>query len=126
MAPVAVAPAMSADPEAIKRYYEYVDREAYDELFDLFADDVTYRRPGQEPIEGIDEFRRFYREVRTIERGTHAVDELIDDGETIAARGRFDGTLDGQQVEFGFVDVHRFNDDGEIESRWTYTDTGRV
>lgn len=126
MAPVAVAPAMSADPEAIERYYEYVDREAYDELFDLFADDVTYRRPGQEPIEGIDEFRRFYREVRTIERGTHAVDELIDDGETIAARGRFDGTLDGQQVEFGFVDVHRFNDDGEIESRWTYTDTGRV
>lgn len=126
MAPVAVDPAMSADPEAIERYYEYVDREAYDELFDLFADDVTYRRPGQEPIEGIDEFRRFYREVRTIERGTHAVDELIDDGETIAARGRFDGTLDGQQVEFGFVDVHRFNDDGEIESRWTYTDTGQV
>ena len=117
---------MSADPEVIERYYDYVDREAYEELFDLFADDVTYHRPGQEPIEGIEEFRRFYREIRTIEHGTHAVDELIDDGETIVARGRFDGTLDGRQVEFGFVDVHRFNADGEIESRWTYTDTGRV
>lgn len=117
---------MSADPEAIERYYEYVDEETYEALFELFADDVTYHRPGQEPIEGIEKFREFYCEIRPVESGTHTVDELVDDGETIAVRGRFDGRIDGRRVEFGFADVHRFNDDGEIEARWTYTDTGRV
>lgn len=117
---------MTTDPDAIRDYYEYVDSEAYEELFELFADDVVYHRPGQEPIEGMDDFERFYREVRPIERGTHTIDDLIVDDETIAVRGRFDGVLEGQQVAFGFSDFHRFDEDGRIEERWSYTDTGRV
>lgn len=117
---------MSADPDAIREYYEYVDSEAYDDFFGLFAEDITYHRPGQDPIEGMDDFEEFYREIRPIERGTHTVDELVVDGDTVAVRGQFDGVLDGQQVQFGFADFHRFDDDGEIEERWSYTDTGRV
>lgn len=117
---------MSASEGTVCDYYEYVDSEAYDDLFDLFAEDVVYHRPGQEPIDGIEEFRNFYREIRPIERGSHTVDQLVVEDDTIAVRGRFDGVLDGQQVAFGFADFHRFNAEGEIEERWSYTDTGRV
>lgn len=117
---------MSADEEAIREYYEYVDEEAYDDLFSLFAEDIVYHRPGQEPIEGMDEFQNFYHEIRPIERGSHTVADLTVDDNTIAVRGQFSGVLDGQQVEFGFADFHRFNDDGLVEERWSYTDTGRV
>ncbi|KYH27422.1 snoaL-like domain protein [Halalkalicoccus paucihalophilus] len=117
---------MSANEEAIREYYEYVDDEAHEDLFSLFSEDVVYHRPGQDPIEGIEEFEEFYREVRAIERGTHTVIDLTEDDDTIAVRGHFAGVLEGQQVEFGFVDIHRFDDEGLIEERWTYTDTGRV
>lgn len=117
---------MSADEEAIRSYYEYVDSEAYEDLFDLFAENITYHRPGQEPIEGIDEFRTFYHEIRPIERGSHTVADLLIDGDTIAVRGSFSGVLDGQQVAFGFSDFHRFDEEGLIEERFSYTDTGRV
>lgn len=117
---------MSAHEETIREYYEYVDSEAYDDLFALFSEDVVYHRPGQESIDGMGEFEEFYREVRAIERGTHTVIDLTVDDDTIAVRGRFSGVLEGQQVEFGFADIHQFNDEGLIEERWTYTDTGRV
>ncbi|MCH7661587.1 MAG: nuclear transport factor 2 family protein [Euryarchaeota archaeon] len=117
---------MSADEEAIREYYEYVDSEAYDDLFSLFAEDIIYHRPGQDPIEGMEQFQTFYHEIRPIERGSHTVAELVIDDETIAVRGRFSGILDGTQVEFGFSDFHRFNSEGLVEERWSYTDTGRV
>lgn len=117
---------MSANEEAIREYYECVDREAYEDLFSLFSENVVYHRPGQDPIEGMDEFETFYREVRAIERGTHTVVDLVVGDDKIAVQGRFSGVLEGQQVEFGFADVHRFDEEGLIEKRVTYTDTGRV
>lgn len=126
MSAIGVDPSMTADEGTIRSYYEYVDTEAYDELFSLFADEITYHRPGQEPIEGMDDFEQFYHEIRAIERGTHTVTALMIDEETAVVQGQFSGVLEGQQVAFGFADIHRFNDEGLIEERWTYTDTGRV
>ncbi|WP_122089715.1 nuclear transport factor 2 family protein [Halalkalicoccus subterraneus] len=117
---------MSASEEAIRKYYEHVDSEAYEDLFALFSADVVYHRPGQESIDGMAEFEEFYREVRAIEQGTHSIADLTIDDDTVAVRGRFSGVLEGQQVEFGFADIHRFDDEGLITERWTYTDTGRV
>jgi uncharacterized protein len=116
----------TADPADLRSYYEYVDDEAYDALFALFAEEVVYHRPGQEPIEGKGEFERFYRDERPIEAGTHEVDAIYADGDTAVARGRFTGVLEGEEVAFGFADVHRFDGEGLITERWTYTDTGRV
>ncbi len=116
----------TADPAVLRSYYEYVDGEAYDDLFGLFAEDVVYHRPGQEPIEGTEAFERFYHEERPIEEGSHEVDALYADGDTAIARGRFTGVLDGEAVAFGFADVHRFDGEGLIAERRTYTDTGRV
>ncbi|UPV73100.1 nuclear transport factor 2 family protein [Halorussus limi] len=115
-----------ADPEAVRSYYDYVDAEEYEEVFSLFADDVTYDRPGQSHLDGMAEFREFYLEDRPLEDGDHEVHQLVAEGDTVAVRGRFAGTQDGEEVAFDFADFHRFDDDGKITSRWTYTDRDEV
>lgn len=112
--------------ETLRAYYEAVDAEEYDRLFDLFAEDVVYHRPGQPPLEGIEEFRAFYLHDRPIEEGTHEVEAMCRDGDTVVVRGTFEGTLDGEAVSFGFADFHEFDEEGAICKRWTYTDLGAV
>lgn len=117
---------MVASREAVRSYYEYVDDEEYESLFDLFAADVTYERPGNRTIEGLTAFRRFYEEERPLKDGSHELLNLIVDEDAIAVRGRFSGKQDGEAVEFGFADVHVFDDDGNISDRYTYTDRDTV
>ena len=115
------------DPEeTLRSYYEYVDAEDYEALFDLFAEDIVYERPGQSRLDGMSEFREFYLEERPIGESNHEVLDMYRDGETVVVRGRFEGTLDGDAVSFGFADFHQFDDEGRIEKRWTYTDLGTV
>jgi ketosteroid isomerase-like protein len=112
--------------ETLKSYYEYVDAEAYERLFDLFADDIVYERPGQARLDGMDEFREFYLHERPIGKSNHEVEEIYRDGETVVVRRRLESTLDGDAVSFGFADFHEFDDSGTIRWRWTYTDLGAV
>ena len=113
------------DPEAVRDYYDRIDAEEYEAVFALFADDVTYERTGQR-LDGMAEFREFYLEDRPLEDGDHEVHDVVVDGETVAVRGEFAGTQDGERVSFGFADFHRFDDDGRITERWTYTDRDEV
>ncbi|GGL63383.1 nuclear transport factor 2 family protein [Halocalculus aciditolerans] len=112
--------------DAVRRYYEYVDAEAYEDLYALFADDVTYERPGRDAIQGQDAFRAFYEDGRPLEDGEHTVHAVVVDGDTAAVRGTFSGVQGGDRVEFGFADFHEFDDDGKITNRYTYTDRDTV
>lgn len=114
------------DVDTIHRYYELVDEGAVDALVDLFSDDIVYRRPGHPPIEGIEAFRAFYEEGRPIGASNHSIEATYIDGETVIVRGRFSGTLAGDEVAFVFVDIHHFDAEGSIDKRWTYTDIGTV
>ncbi|WP_115862807.1 ester cyclase [Halorussus litoreus] len=116
----------TADPRRVRDYYEYIDAEDYDAVFELFADDVTYERPGQSSLSGMAEFREFYLENRPLEDGSHEVHDVVAEGDTVAVRGEFSGVQDGEEVSFGFADFHRFDDEGEIVARWTYTDRDEV
>lgn len=112
---------------AVRSYYERVDAAEYEELVALFADDVSYHRPGQEPIEGREALAEFYHEGRPLSDGEHEVHEVVaGDDDTVAVRGTFSGVQDGERVAFGFADFHRFDDDGAIAERWTYTDRDTV
>ena len=134
------------DPESlVRRYYDLVDDGAYDTLFKLFTDDVVYNRPGQDPIEGKEAFKTFYREKRPLKDGSHEViavvvrgddaggaNDVTDDtleaddrGPLVAVRGTFTGIQNGEQVCFGFADFHRF-DGNRISHRYTYTDRDEV
>ena len=116
----------NAEPDAVRRYYDRIDAEDYEAVFSLFADDVTYERPGQSNLDGMEEFREFYREDRPLEDGEHEVHDVVADGDVVAVRGEFSGEQDGESVAFGFADFHRFDDDGQITERWTYTDRDEV
>jgi ketosteroid isomerase-like protein len=112
--------------KVLESYYRFIDDEQYDALFDLFADDIVYHRPGADPIRGKAAFEQFYREERPLEDGTHEIDEYLVDGDRVSVRGRFEGLLDGEEIAFGFADIHHFDEDGKIEVRWTYVDIGAV
>lgn len=114
------------EPESVaRRYYELVDADEYDELVDLFSEDVVYERPGQPVIEGEAALREFYEEGRPLSEGEHELHDVVVDGSTVAVRGTFRGEQDGEPVELGFADFHEF-DDGEISRRYTFTDRDTV
>ncbi|AEH36647.1 nuclear transport factor 2 family protein [Halopiger xanaduensis] len=116
----------SADPETVVRdYYEYVDAERYDDLVDLFAEDIRYERPGQGAIAGREELREFYLDGRPLEEGSHEVHDMVVEGSTVAVRGSFAGLQGDERVEFDFADFHEF-EDGKIARRYTFTDRDEV
>lgn len=110
----------------VRSYYELVDDEAFEELFELFSEDIEYHRPGQEAIRGMDAFREFYEKDRPLEAGEHAIHDIIVGEDKAAVRGTFNGVQAGSSVEFDFADIHFLNEKGEIHERFTYTDRDTI
>jgi len=110
--------------ELVREYYDAVDEDRTDDLLELFADDVTYERPGQADIEGKDDLETFYREERALD-GVHELHDVLVDGDRVAVRGTFSGEQAGDPVEFGFADFHVV-EDGVVTERHTYTDRDTV
>jgi len=110
--------------ELVREYYDAVDDDRVEDLLGLFADDVTYERPGQASIEGIDDMATFYRDERALD-GEHELHDVLVDGDRVAVRGTFSGEQAGDPVEFGFADFHVV-EDGTIAERHTYTDRDTV
>lgn len=114
------------DVEArVRRYYQLIDDGDIDALIELFAEDVTYHRPGQAPIDGRDDLEYFYREQRPLSDGSHEVVSVLVDGDRVAVRGRFSGRQGDVEVAFGFADFHEF-EGAVIADRFTYTDRDTV
>lgn len=117
---------IETEPEAVVReYYQTVDDERYDDLVELFTEDVRYERPGQGAIAGREELREFYLEGRPLDDGTHEVHDVVVDGDTVAVRGSFSGRQGEETVAFGFADFHEF-EGGAIARRYTFTDRDEV
>ena len=117
---------LSEKKKMIKCYYEYVDKKELDKLFSLFSDDIVYKRPGIPEIVGKEEFRRFYREKRMIEKGKHTVTNIIVEKDIVATQGFFKGTLkNGKSIQIGFAEFFIFKN-GKICRRYSYTDLGKI
>lgn len=112
--------------DMVRSYYRYVDAESYDELLGLFAEDIAYHRPGHEPLEGMDDFERFYREIRDLTDGTHDLDSVVKDDNVVAVRVTFAGKQHDSPIEIGFADFFTFDDQALITERHTYTDQGAI
>lgn len=108
-----------------REYYDCIDSDDYEGVFELFDEDVTYHRPGQPPIEGIEDLRTFYLEERPLAVGEHDIESIAVDSDTVAVRGRYVGEQDGDAVDFGWADFHTFEDDVIVE-RHTYTDRDTI
>lgn len=121
-------------PELISRYYELVDADD-PAMFELFHEDIEYKRPGYPILKGLEELRHFYRFTRIITHGEHRIGSLFCTGEQAAVEGRFSGVLrDGSQADLQFSDFFdiTWRVPGEqrlgavIRSRRTYFDDVRV
>lgn len=110
----------------VRSYYDLVDDEAYEELFELFSADIVYHRPGQEAIRGMDAFREFYEKDRPSEEGEHVIHDIIVEDDKAAVRGTFNGIQEESPVEFDFADIHFLDGRGKIYERFTYTDRDTI
>lgn len=111
----------SNDPRAVvEQYYRLVDANALDEMFDLFADDAVYERPGYEPLKGKNAIEAFYRGTRVISSGRHLLDRVIVEDGAVAVEGSFAGELrDGSSASVRFADFFVLNN-GKFAHRNTY------
>ncbi len=107
-------------------YYKAVDAKDLKTLFSIFDENIVYKRPGYETINGMDEFKKFYEEHRIIQSGQHKINRIIIDGNSAVVQGSFSGTLkDGRSIKTEFVDVMDFLND-KIIKRHTYFDGENV
>ena len=113
--------------ERTRHYYERVDAGDVEGVLAWFADEATYYRPGYPPMRGRSALAEFYGGERVIDSGRHSLDEVLVQGERVAVRGRFDGTLkDGSTVSIGFADFIRYDADGRAAERRSYFEAPAV
>lgn len=117
---------LQTNEDAVRMYYTAIDAEEYDTVFDLFDENILYERPGQENIRNIDALKEFYINQRPLSDGSHEIQSVINEGETVAVRGTFSGMQGDTEVSFGFADFFVFSETGHIKRRYTYTDRDTV
>jgi len=105
--------------EKVKKYYILVDKEEFDEMFDLFSDDIFYLRCDHE-IKGKDDFKKFYYQGRKI-KGKHKIIDLLCGSNIVSVRGVFSGTNNaGDVLTINFADFFYFDENNKISERHTY------
>jgi len=110
----------------VRAYYEAVDRSDLDGLLALFAPDARYERPGYAALVGRAALSDFYRNVRVIAEGRHAIEGLVVGGDEVAVRGSFAGRARaGNDLSVRFADFCRYRN-GLIVERRTYFDAPAV
>ena len=93
----------------VKFYYQSIDREDIAAALAFFSPNAVYRRPGYDALRGYGAISTFYHEERVITGGQHELEAVIEDGNRIAVRGRFKGTLrSGESTSIRFADFWRF------------------
>ncbi|HWL42013.1 MAG TPA: nuclear transport factor 2 family protein [Ilumatobacter sp.] len=91
----------------VRRYFDVINAELWDELSCVFAQDAEVRAVGVEPMIGLPSIKRFYSRLFAA-WATHfdQPTRMLPSGDSIAVEVRFVGTThDGRVLEFDAVDV---------------------
>jgi branched-chain amino acid aminotransferase len=106
--------------DLIVRLFDKVDSRKWDELNEVFCEDISYERPGYEPLIGFDRVKHFYREERVIASGKHFLENIVVNKESGACWGRFIGVhKNSSAIDERFADVYTFKD-SKILTRKSY------
>lgn len=105
----------------IMMMFAAIDASRWDDFSVIFGEDVTYYRPGYQPISGLDRLLRFYRSERIIASGQHVLQRIIiGQAGHLASWGEFAGmTKAGEQVAETFSEIYAVSD-GKIRERRTF------
>ncbi len=120
----------------VSRWFSEVTRENFDQLFgEFFAADCVQRMPPDAEPMGPEEFTRLVSDFYTaFPDVTHTVDDLIADGDRVAASvsvravhaGEFLGVpATGKELEWTAIAIFRISD-GTIQERWEIHDHAGV
>lgn len=109
--------------ELVRTYFALVDAGRLDEMYDMFSEDVVYRRSGLEPIIGKEAFIAFYVGPRGIATIRHDIEIAAVDGACVALEGRARARLvDGGSFDRRIGEFFWFDDDDLIRRRHGYAD----
>jgi branched-chain amino acid aminotransferase len=107
-------------PDFIRNMFRIIDARDWENLRLAFCEDITYERPGYEPLVGFNRVKKFYRDERVIISGEHVLEGIVVTNDSGACWGRFIGThKDGSAIDERFADAYTFQDD-RIKTRKSY------
>lgn len=91
----------------VRRYFDVINAELWDELPRVFAADAEVRAVGVEPMVGLPAIERFYsRLFAAWAKHFDQPTRMLPSGDSVAVEVRFVGTThDGRVLEFDAVDV---------------------
>ena len=108
--------------ERVLEYFRLVDAGRLQEMYDLYADDVVYRRVGVAPMIGKDALIAFFEGSRAIASIRHDIQVVAVDGNCVAIEGRAQATrTDGSGFDNRIGEFFWF-EDGLIIRRHAYDD----
>jgi len=93
----------------IEAYFDVLDTEDYDCLYDVFDEDVVYLYPGGEDLEGLDVAMEYFEERRPTEDSEHNLERTVHTDEVSVSEGSFTGFVPGSgPIEADFCNVFEF------------------
>jgi len=101
----------------VRRYYDFIDSNNFENLYDLFSEQIIYERNGV-TLYGKEEFINFYENIRKLS-GAHIIHSLVISKNNVTVSGGFTGTNNGKNTNFQFIDIFTFSNDGKIIHRKT-------
>lgn len=100
--------------------FDKVDSRKFDEMDQVFCNDITYERPGYEPLRGYERVKYFYEAERVIASGKHHLEHIVGNEDAGACWGRFVGVhKNSSPIDERFADVYTFRN-GKILTRKSY------
>jgi len=107
-------------PDFVRKVFQTIDSRDWDGLQRVFCENMTYERPGYEPLVGYERVKKFYREERVIASGTHFLEGVVVNDDSGACWGRFVGVhKNGSAIDERFADAYTF-ENGKIRTRKSY------
>lgn len=119
-----------AVPDAVRRYFDLINADRFEELREVFAPDIRLGMAGARERVGVDAAVAYY--PLALAPLPHHVDDPVDvvcsdDRRRVAVEIAFSGTTaDGAPVEFTAVDLFDLNDDGRVVRLRSFYDTAEV
>jgi steroid delta-isomerase-like uncharacterized protein len=116
----------------VRRLYDLINADKIDAFGEVLADDFVEHEelPGLEPTrDGVQAFFRMQRAAFPDMRMD--IEDVIIEGDKVAARVRYTGTQDGEfmgapatgkRVDVQLVDIFRFGADGRLREHWGVLD----
>jgi len=101
--------------ERVLEYFRLVDQARLDEMYDMYTDDIFYKRAGTEPIIGKAALIAFFQGPRGVASIRHDMKVVAAEGNCVAVEGRAQATLlaggdfDRQIAEFFWFDGDRIS-----------------